>query len=92
MIYIAVMSRSLTPGDEVLLSTKNINLRGAGERHSTPKLMPEWVGPFKVIESVGKLAYKLELPYTMKFHPVFHVCVLKPLSQYGAGAAATFIR
>jgi hypothetical protein len=36
------------------------------------------MGPFKIIEAVGesKLAFRLELPRTMKIHPVFHVRLL----------------
>ena len=66
-------------GTDVLLSTKNIHMRAPTGRKSTPKLLPKWIGPFKVLEKVGEsnLAYKLELPSTLKIHPVFHVSLLK---------------
>jgi hypothetical protein len=42
------------------------------------KLSQQRVGPFKVIEPVGQLAYKLELPKTWKLHPVLSVAHLEP--------------
>ena len=72
-------------GTSVLLNTKNINMRTPGGRKSTPKLLPKWVGPFKILSVVGdsKLAYKLDLPKTMKIHPVFHVSLLKEYHDDG---------
>jgi len=61
-------------GDEVLLSTKNIKIKMKG----TPKLLPKWLGPFKVIKMINPNAYKLQLPDSLKIHPVFHVSLLKP--------------
>ena len=41
-------------------------------------LMWHYEGSFKILKRVWKVAYKLELPTKLKFHPVFHVSILKP--------------
>ncbi|GKA08058.1 putative reverse transcriptase domain-containing protein, partial [Tanacetum coccineum] len=42
------------------------------------KLNPRYVGPFKVLEKVGSVAYKLELPQELSWvHNTFHVSNLK---------------
>ena len=59
-------------GDLVLLSTRNLRMKG------TPgKLQRRFVGPFRVIETIGQQAYRLSLPDDWKIHPVFHVSLLK---------------
>ncbi|CAL2272474.1 unnamed protein product [Prunus armeniaca] len=35
-------------------------------------------GPFPIIRSVGRAAYRVELSLRLKIHPVFHVSNLKP--------------
>lgn len=54
-------------GDLVRLSAANMNLKGVRSR----KLGPNFLGPFKVLAQVGEVAYKLELPSTLRIHPVF---------------------
>ena len=44
------------------------------------KLDSKRLGPFWILEVVGesKLAFRLDLPPSMKIHPVFHVHLLDP--------------
>jgi hypothetical protein len=69
-------------GDKVLLSTKNLRLRSVGDKAVSPKLLPRFVGPFTVAREIREgAAYKLDLPATMRVHPVFHVSRLKPFRE-----------
>lgn len=63
----------------VLLSSKNIRLKSPG----TGKLLPKYIGPFKVLQKVGRQAYKLDLPEHFRMHDVFHVSLLEPYSDNG---------
>ncbi|KAL1952653.1 hypothetical protein VTO42DRAFT_4570 [Malbranchea cinnamomea] len=64
---------TFAPGDEVLLSTKNLR-----SIRPSKKLENRWYGPFEVEETVGTYAYRLQLPSGWKIHPVFHVSQLEP--------------
>lgn len=44
-------------------------------------LIQKYEGPFPIIKSVGNVSYKLELPFWLKLHPVFHVSCLKPYHE-----------
>ena len=79
-----------SPGDQVLLSTKNIRNTGDG---TVRKLMPKWMGPFTVVEMVGPVAVRLRLPEQWRrMHDVFHVHLVKrylPREQRVSGPGIT---
>ena len=42
------------------------------------KVIPTYVGPYKILKRVGKVAFELELPAELPaVHPVFHISLLK---------------
>ena len=59
-------------GNLVLLSTRNLKMKGIPS-----KLQKRFVGPFWVIETIGEQAYRLALPEDWKIHTVFHVSLLR---------------
>jgi hypothetical protein len=61
-------------GDRVLLTTKNLNFAEGISR----KLVPKYLGPFKVTEVIAGVTYRLDLPDTMAIHNKFHISLLKP--------------
>lgn len=66
-------------GDQLLLSTKNVRLKNPGAR----KLLPKWIGPYKVVKRIGAVAYQLDLPSNMKLHDVFHISLLREYHSDG---------
>ena len=64
-------------GDMVLLSTANLSLPG----NLTRKLAKLYDGPFQVLERVSQNAYRLDLPASVRLHPVFNVSQLRPYRQ-----------
>ncbi|GJZ23809.1 putative reverse transcriptase domain-containing protein [Tanacetum coccineum] len=63
-------------GDKVMLKVSP--WKGVIHFGKWGKLNPRYVGPFKVLEKVGSVAYKLKLPQEMsRVHNTFHVSNLK---------------
>ncbi|KAD4981862.1 hypothetical protein E3N88_18533 [Mikania micrantha] len=63
-------------GDMVLLKVSP--WKGVVRFGKKGKLAPRYVGPFKILERIGKVAYKLELPLELSnVHPIFHVSNLR---------------
>jgi len=58
-------------GDLVMLSIKNLKYQMVGRR--TKKLMKRFVGPYKIKKIVLLNAVELELPRTVKIHPVVNI-------------------
>jgi len=57
--------------DLVMLSTKDLKYQMIGRR--TEKLTERFISPYKIKEIVSSNAVKLELPSTVKIHPVVNV-------------------
>ncbi|GJW48101.1 putative reverse transcriptase domain-containing protein [Tanacetum coccineum] len=63
-------------GDKVMLKVSP--WKGVVRFGKLGKLNPSYVGPFKVLEKVGSVAYKLKLPQELsRLHNIFHVSNLK---------------
>jgi hypothetical protein len=78
---------SFKVGEEVLLNAKNIRLKTP--KDGTKKLQAKWLGPYKVIDTIGKVAYKLALPDGSNIHNVFHVSMLRAYKNDGTHVPPT---
>ena len=63
-------------GDLVWLEGRNLRLS-----QPTPKLAPRRHGPFKVVQVMSPVNYRLELPTQWSIHPVFHIDLLTPYRE-----------
>lgn len=63
-------------GDWVYVKMRPYRQRSPVVRYNE-KLAPRYYGPFEVLASVGKMAYRLSLPAATRVHLVFHVLQLR---------------
>jgi len=66
----------LQPGDTVWLRRKNIRTT-----RPSSKLDYKQIRPYTILEKIGSRAYKLDLPPSIKIHPVFHISLLEPTAS-----------
>jgi len=62
--------------DKVWLWRKNIRTK-----RPSNKLDHKQISPYTILAKVESRAYKLDLPATVKLHPVFHISLLKPTAS-----------
>ncbi|GJT30080.1 retrovirus-related pol polyprotein from transposon TNT 1-94 [Tanacetum coccineum] len=76
MLNIRIRPLEFEVGDKVML--KVAPWKGVMRFGKRGKLNPCYIRPFQIIESIGPVAYRLELPQELsRVHNVFHVCNLK---------------
>jgi hypothetical protein len=73
------LDRDFQVGDSVLLKLQPY-VQSSVVNRAHPKIAFKFFGPFKVLQHVGSVAYKLDLPSTALVHLVFHVSQLKPFT------------
>jgi hypothetical protein len=60
-------------GNKVWLDARNIRTQRASKKLDWKNL-----GPYRITKKISSHAYQLDLPASMKIHPVFHVSLLRP--------------
>ena len=63
-------------GDQVWLSTRNLRLKVPAQ-----KLGQKYMGPFRISGRINEVTFRLDLPHSIRVHPVFHCSLLKPFVE-----------
>ena len=67
---------NISIGDKVWLLRRNLKTHRPSDKLDYRRL-----GPFLVDKQINEVAYRLDLPTSMKIHPVFHVSLLEPYKE-----------
>nr|XP_009795377.1 PREDICTED: uncharacterized protein LOC104242086 [Nicotiana sylvestris] len=63
-------------GDWVFLKVSS--MKGVMRFGKKGKLSPRYIGPYQIVQRIGRVAYKLDLPLELDaIHPIFHVSMLR---------------
>ena len=68
--------RTFAVGDWVYVKLQP-HIQHSVQRRSNHKLSYKYFGPYLILQTIGKVAYKVQLPATSQIHPVLHVSQLK---------------
>jgi len=72
---------TFSEGDQVLLSSKGLNPPSSSTQAA--KLQPKYYGPFKILQVLSPVTYRLEIPGHWQCHDVFHVSTLRQFFSDG---------
>jgi hypothetical protein len=64
-------------GDWVFIRIQPYKQMYLNQQKKDNKIAPKYYVPYKVLQRIGSMAYKLELPPSSRVHPIFHVSFLK---------------
>ena len=67
------IERSFEVRDWVFLKLQPYKQMSLKQAKKDNKLSPKYYGPYKVLQNIGTMAYKLELLASSRVHPIFHV-------------------
>ena len=68
---------SFDVGDWVFLRLQPYKQMSLKQAQKDNKLSPKYYGPYKALQNIHTMTYKLELPSSSQVHPIFHVSWLK---------------